>query len=465
MDGRTTAVEAATAMADSQFPELLAQLVAIPTESQDPARAPDLRRYLTDALGPLYAAAGFEVTVHDGPFLIARRVEDADLPTVLTYGHGDVVPGMAGRWAEGREPFALTPVGERLYGRGTADNKGQHLLNLLALQAAMKARGGRLGFNVTALIEMGEETGSLGLADFCAARRDTLAADVLIASDGPRAAPDLPTLVLGTRGVMNFALTVELRQRAHHSGNWGGIVADAGVLMAHAIAAISSPTGRIEVPEWRPAKVPQPVLDAFRDCPFDPGDAPDRPEPGWGEPGLTDWQKLGAWPSFVVRAIDLGTPAAPVNAVQPRATAYCGLRLTPDIDAAAVLPALRAHLDRHGLSSVRIVADKADPMFPATRQLPGDPWPAFVAASIARTLGRPPQVLPNAAGSLPNDVFTDLLGLPTVWIPHSYTACGQHAPDEHLLLPVVREGLALMAGLWWDLGGSGLPDRAAKAVA
>ena len=61
-------------------------------------------------------------------------------------------------------------------------------------------------------------------------------------------------------------------------------------------------------------------------------------------------------------------------------------------------------------------------------------------------------LLPNLGGSLPNDVFADTLGLPTVWVPHSYPACSQHAPDEHLLLPVVQEALQAMTGLFWDLG-------------
>ena len=72
--------------------------------------------------------------------------------------------------------------------------------------------------------------------------------------------------------------------------------------------------------------------------------------------------------------------------------------------------------------------------------------------SIARTTGRKPAILPNLGGSLPNDVFTDVLGLPTVWVPHSYAACSQHAPDEHLLAPVVRDALRIMTGVFWDLG-------------
>jgi hypothetical protein len=61
-------------------------------------------------------------------------------------------------------------------------------------------------------------------------------------------------------------------------------------------------------------------------------------------------------------------------------------------------------------------------------------------------------VLPNFGGSLPNDVFTDILKLPTMWVPHSYPGCSQHAPDEHILLSVTEEALGIMAGLFWDLG-------------
>ncbi len=61
-------------------------------------------------------------------------------------------------------------------------------------------------------------------------------------------------------------------------------------------------------------------------------------------------------------------------------------------------------------------------------------------------------MLPNLGGSLPNACFTEILGLPTIWVPHSYRGCSQHAPNEHLLAPVVREGLQMMAGIWWDIG-------------
>jgi hypothetical protein len=66
--------------------------------------------------------------------------------------------------------------------------------------------------------------------------------------------------------------------------------------------------------------------------------------------------------------------------------------------------------------------------------------------------GIAPQILPNLGGTLPNAVFAQTLGLPTVWIPHSYAGCNQHAPDEHGLAPVLRQGLEMMAGVYWDVG-------------
>ena len=71
--------------------------------------------------------------------------------------------------------------------------------------------------------------------------------------------------------------------------------------------------------------------------------------------------------------------------------------------------------------------------------------------------------MPNFGGSLPNDVFSDLLGLPTIWVPHSYPGCSQHAPDEHILLSVTEEALGIMAGLFWDLGEMPAGNAAVRA--
>src|SRR2546425_13063374 len=91
--------------------------------------------------------------------------------------------------------------------------------------------------------------------------------------------------------------------------------------------------------------------------------------------------------------------------------------------------------------------------FAASRTDVDSPWVNWTADSILKTTGKMPAILPNFGGSLPNDVFAEGLGLPTIWVPHSYPGCSQHAPDEHILLPVTEEALAIMAGVFLGLGG------------
>jgi acetylornithine deacetylase/succinyl-diaminopimelate desuccinylase-like protein len=156
-----------------------------------------------------------------------------------------------------------------------------------------------------------------------------------------------------------------------------------------------------------------------------------------------------AWNTLEVLAFKTGNPEHPVNAIPPHAQAHMHMRFVVGTDVSRVREVVQQHLDAHGLGDVRV--GEATVM-QATRLDPDDAWVRFTLASLERSTGRPPVLLPNLGGSLPNDVFADTLGLPTVWVPHSYAACSQHAPDEHLLAPVAREALQIMTGLWWDLG-------------
>jgi acetylornithine deacetylase/succinyl-diaminopimelate desuccinylase-like protein len=418
----------------------------------------DLPVYLEAGIKPWLNTMGFEVLIHDnpapgfGPILTAQRIEGADLPTILTYGHGDTVRGLDDQWRAGLAPWSLVTEGDRWFGRGTADNKGQHALNFAALEAVLWERG-RLGFNLKLVLEMAEERGSIGLREFVAAHAAELAADVLIASDGPRVAPEIPTIATGTRGTFHFDLVVSLRAGGVHSGHWGGLTRDPAILLSHALGAICDRDGRILVRGWLPKNgVPATVKDVLRDCPVGDGGGSASIDPGWGEPGLTPAEKIFGWNSFIVLAMISGRPENPVNAVAPSARAHCQIRYTVDTDPAEFGPALRQHLDAAGFDVVGI--ENAGIRMAASRTDPAHPWVARVAESLRNTLGKPIQIIPNASGGLPGDVFVDLLKLPLVWVPHSYNGCGQHGPDEHLLIGPAREAMLGFAGLWWDLGES-----------
>ena len=265
-------------------------------------------------------------------------------------------------------------------------------------------------------------------------------------------------MFLGTRGAFNMDLVVDLREGGHHSGNWGGLLANPGIILAHALATITGPKGEIKVNAWRPNTLTPSVREALAGLEVDGGEDGPKVDPDWGEPDLTPAERVFGWSSFEVLAFTTGNPDKPVNAIPPRASCHCQLRYVVGVDPADIVPALQRHLADAGFPMVKVTAAR-EGFFPATRLDPKHPWVVWVKNSLEKTSHQPTAILPNLGGSLPNDVFADDLGLPTVWIPHSYASCSQHAPNEHMLAPVARDALRLMAGVMWDLGEARTPAR------
>ncbi|WP_024902292.1 M20 family metallopeptidase [Robbsia andropogonis] len=464
---RQTAIDLARTHYDSgAFLDILQRRVAMPTESQRPDAAPHLVAYLRDEMGATLRDLGFTHELVDNPvagappFLLAARIEDPALTTVLLYGHGDVVGGDAANWRDGLTPWSITVDGDRWYGRGTADNKGQHSINLAALDAVLAARGS-LGFNVKIILEMGEEVGSPGLAALCEQYQDKLRADVLIASDGPRQLSTAPTVFLGSRGALHFRLSVGNDFGARHSGNWGGVLANPAIVLSNALASLVDGQGRIRINGLLPPPIPRRVRELVQDLRVgaDEGDPP--LSEGWGEPGLSPAERIFAWNTLEILAMQSGNTAQPVSAIPRHAEAVCQLRFVVGTDWHRAKTLIEAHLAREGFPQITVTIEASGG---ATRLDPDDAWVSFTTASLSETTGKPVTVLPNLGGTIPNECFADTLGLPTIWIPHSYPNCRQHAPDEHLLGSVVREALQMMAGLFWDIGdAAGDTPKSARA--
>lgn len=439
----------------------LARRIAIPTVSQPPIDGASCRAYLDDEMGPALADLGCAWRIvenpvePDCPALIAERTEDADLPTVFCYGHGDVVRGLDALWDEGLSPWRLTRRGDRLYGRGTADNKGQHAIVMEAQRAVLATRG-RLGFNLRWLIETGEEAGSAGLREICRTEKLALQADFLLASDGPRLSPDRPMLALGTRGTINFTLGLSLRNGGVHSGNWGGLAANPATILANALASIADRRGRIAIAAWRPDSLTPSVRRALASIVLQGAEGGFAADDDWGEDQLSPAERVFGWNSFEVLAFTAGTPDSPVNAIPPSAEAHCQLRFVVGTEIDTVLPALRAHLDANGFGRVTITQPDSL-VFGATRTDPDSELVRWAVSVIERQTGRSVDVLPNVGGSLPTDIFVEELGLPMLWVPHSYGGSGQHGPNEHLPVALVREGLGIMTALFWDIGEGNAP--------
>ena len=327
--------------------------------------------------------------------------------------------------------------------------QGAALINLSALRAVREARGGRLGFNAKVIIEMGEEIGSPDLAKVCASLRDELAADVFVGSDGPRLSAERPTIFLGCRGGLRIHLDVELRDGGHHSGNWGGVLANPATILANAISSLVDGQGHLRLDEMKPPRLSNQIRSMLADVKVEPMADEPALSPNWGEDGLSPAERLYAWNTLEVLAISSGNIEKPANAIPGRANAVLQLRFvvgTPD---------------RQGRACNSAALRQKRPL---DGQGPRD-------AELCRIAHRSRQSLDQMGGELdPADhrqgargaaefrrlaaqrVFSDVLGLPTIWVPHSYPGCSQHAPDEHILLSVTEEALSLMAGLFWDLG-------------
>lgn len=451
------------------FFDLLAARVARRTESQAPGNGAAAQAYLAEEIVPELTALGFESTIHDNPesdehpLLIASRIEDPGLPTVLLYGHGDVQFAHDSQWADGLDPWVLSRDGDRLYGRGSADNKGQHTVNSLALRTVLGSldtggdSGGSadtdpgcdgLGYNVKILMETAEEAGSRGLKAFAAAHRDDLDADLFLASDGPRIAAEYPTLFLGSRGALNFRLVVHDRDGDHHSGNWGGKLRNSATVLAAAINSLVDGNGVIRIAALRPEDPPASVFEAVAKLPEVVEEGSPETDPDWGEPGLTSAEKVFAFNVVEVLALKAGDPDQVVNAIPGAAEAHMQLRYVVGTDVDDFEGKVRAHLEGEGIHGVDVVFEHC---MPATRLDPNARVVAAAAESIRQTTGLEAAIEPNLGGTIPNDVFAEVLGLPTVWVPHSYPGCNQHAPDEHALTSILKQGAEIMTGMFWDM--------------
>ena len=292
--------------------------------------------------------------IYDNPLkgqssvLLATRHEGDGLPTVLGYGHGDVIRGYEEQWYEGLSPWRIEERGDKVYGRGTADNKEQDCLHMAALACVLEERG-ELSFNPKFMIETAEENDSAGVNDIVDANKVDFAADFHLASYGPRIDASKANVNCGNRGAVKFDLVCELREGGHHSGNWGGLLANPGIILSHAIASIVSEKGQILVKDLVAATYSKLVCVALRDV-ANAKAGPTHPScrNGGAKPGLSSSEKSLRMEHIRGFMFKVGNPANPVNAVPPRAWAHCQIRFVLDLKEESLQDIIQKYLNENG---------------------------------------------------------------------------------------------------------------------
>jgi len=318
----------------------LARLVTIPTIGSSPDHAADLTRSAETIAGMLAEVGCPDVRVVEGPYapaVIGRWPAPPGKPTICFYAHHDV-QALGDRAVWEYDPLAVTPVGRRLYGRGTADDKGGIVVHL----ATMRAFEGQPPVGVTIFVEGEEEIGSPHILDFLRDHADLIRADAYVICDAGNWAEGEPAFTTTLRGVCDAVIEVQTLDHAVHSGQFGGPAPDGLTALCRLLATLHDEAGDVAIAGLRQDHhfTADYSSQAFR---TDAGLLDGVQEIGTGSIANRLWAK----PSLTVIGLDTVSVAESSNTLLPSARARVSLRVPPGMTALEALDALEAHCLTH----------------------------------------------------------------------------------------------------------------------
>jgi acetylornithine deacetylase/succinyl-diaminopimelate desuccinylase-like protein len=438
------AVESARAAGGRHEAEL-EHLVTIPSVSAAPA-PPEAVRASADAVADLLDRSGLE-NVHqaaiDGshPYVIGEWTHRPGAPTVLLYAHHDVQPpGLVGNWTA--DPFTPRRDGDRLYGRGSADDKAGAVAHAAAVAAWLETAG-ELPCNVKVLVEGEEEIGSPNLEGFLTAHAGELASDVLVLADAGNWKVGTPGITYALRGLVMVEVEVRALAGPVHSGMAGGVVPDPVLALSRALSSLVDERGDIAVPGFADDVRPLTPVERERLAALDGGDgAGVRRSYGMvegaelaGDPATTVWERLWFRPALTVIGFDSHPIAGSSNQVVARAAAKVSVRLAPGQDPERAGDLLAGHLRAAvpwGLA-VSVTTGEAVPAWVCEPS-----GPVFEAADRALTAGfGTPPVYMGIGGTIPfvGPFAAAFGGIPALLLGPADPRSAIHGEDESLHLP------------------------------
>jgi cysteinylglycine-S-conjugate dipeptidase len=380
----------------AQIPGVLSDLnslVAIESVGADPARASEVERSaqrVLDLLEDLGCPDARVVRANGGaPAIVGRFPAPEGMPTVCLYAHHDVQPeGDPAGWRT--PPFTATEVEDRLFGRGTSDDKGGFAVHL----AALRAFEGKPPVGVTVLVEGDEEIGSLSLAQLLEEHRAELEADVFVITDSCNWAVGEPAFTTTLRGLVGCTVEVRTLDHALHSGVYGGVVPDALTALCRMLATLHDDEGNVAIPGLGTASAP--ALEY-------------PPERLRAESGIlegVDWIGSGTFveriwykPSVSVIGIDATPVAKASNTLIPLARAKISARIAPGDDATKALDALVKHLHDHAPWGAQVTVTAVETSESSMIDFSG-PYAEAARAAFTEAWGVAP-VFVGQGGSIP----------------------------------------------------------------
>jgi acetylornithine deacetylase/succinyl-diaminopimelate desuccinylase-like protein len=389
------------------------------------------------------------------PLVLGTAGGPPHAPHVLIYGHYDVQPpGPPGQW---HTPAFEPDIRDgRMYGRGTGDNKGQHLAQLLALRAlAETGETGALPCRVTFVLDGEEEIGSPNLAAALARRFPPGAPgrpELGVWSDGPVHQSGRATVVLGVRGVVAFQMRARGANSPLHSGNWGGVAPNPAWRLVHLLASMRAADGTTLVDGARAGVALSPGEQAALDAvPADAAsvlrqigaDAMEPPE------GAGYCQRLSQ-PTFTINSLTCEDAGDHRTVIPNVAVAKCDMRLVGGQRTREVIAAIRAHVAAHDPQIEVTFGAVMEPQ----RTLPETPYTEAILRGARAGLGEAPLLIPALGGSLPIAEFAGPLDIPCYGLPLANADERNHAPNENMEVDRFLRGIRGAAGVLLALNGA-----------
>jgi acetylornithine deacetylase/succinyl-diaminopimelate desuccinylase-like protein len=379
------------------------------------------------------------------PVVVARNEHRAGRRTVLIYGHYDVQPPDPMELWE-TPPFEPVIKGEKIFARGSTDNKGQILAHILGVESAIKEKGD-LPVNLILMVEGEEEVGSPNLEDFLKEQKSAWHADVVAISDTGMVAPGVPTFTYGLRGILCMEIRLRGPSADLHSGIFGGSVANPAAVLSRIVAKLHDDSGRIAIPGFYDRVLPleQWERDLWTKLPFT--------EKGWlattgsprisGEAGYTFLEQVWARPTAEVNGIGSGYQGeGPKTIVPSKATVKLSFRLVPDQDPSELRPVIEEFLKQQCPDSVEmeIVQQHSGKSYLVK---PDSAFGKAAQRALTDTFGQPVAFI-REGGSVPiTQSFKDILGIDTLLLGLALPDCKVHSPNENFSIENFHAGIRL----------------------
>ncbi len=430
----------------SQFEQNLCELVKIPSVSTNSENKQDMH-YAAERLVQMLTSIGFtegRVCETGGHPVVFGQTKPGDnsVPTLLMYGHYDVQPvDPLDLWKT--NPFTPTVKGDRLFGRGASDMKGQIVAGLAAIESVLKQAD--IPLNIKVIFEGEEEIGSPNLADFIKENKEMLACDYILNPDAGMVSAELPAITYGLRGLAYFEIRVYGPSHDLHSGSFGGAIHNPAQVLCDILSKMHDEKGRVTLPGFYDKVLPLSDGERKEIARLPISDEYYKQNAGvdelWGEDGYSVVERVGGRPTLEINGLLSGFTGAGSKTVLPaQAMAKISSRLVPNQDPEEVYAQLMEFLRQNMPSTVKWEVIKMAGGFPSLTN-PDLPETKAMSKAMERVWGVPP-VLKREGGSIP--VASDMqkiLGVESVLVGFGLPEDAIHSPNESQHLPTFHKGI------------------------